>query len=241
MGVVRQDCGGVKFPWHGVTDRRLMVSFTNLEKANLKNTKLELAVILGFYGLRRSEIVGLKWDAVDFSQNTITIQYTVTSCNLNGKHQIIEKKRTKNKSSRRTLPMIPALRDKLLRMKTEQEEWRRVCGRSYIKDYLEFVYVDELGDRVKPNYITHTFDKALKKHGLRKVRFHDLRHSCASLLLANGVSMKQIQEWLGHSDFGTTANIYAHLSFDSKLSSADALNFGTAFGRLTQDGIAPAT
>ena len=47
--------------------------------------------------------------------------------------------------------------------------------------------------------------------------------------------MKQIQEWLGHSDFGTTANIYAHLAFDSKLSSADALNFGTAFGKLSQD------
>jgi integrase len=198
----------------------------------VKGTKLELAVMLGFYGLRRSEIVGLKWDAVDFSQNSITIQYTVTACNLDGKHQIIEKKRTKNKSSRRTLPMIPALHDKLLRMKEEQVEWHRLCGRSYIKEYLDFVYVDELGDRVKPNYITQSFDRVLKKNGLRKVRFHDLRHSCASLLLANGVSMKQIQEWLGHSDFSTTANIYAHLSFDSKLSSADALNTGTAFGRM---------
>ena len=207
----------------------------------VKDTKLELAVMLGFYGLRRSEIVGLKWDAVDFSQNTITIQYTVTACNLDGKRQIIEKKRTKNKSSRRTLPMIPALHDKLLRMKDEQEEYRRLCGRSYNNEYLDFVYVDEMGDRVKPDYITQTFERILKKNGLRKVRFHDLRHSCASLLLANGVSMKQIQEWLGHSDFGTTANIYAHLSFDSKLTSADALNVGTAFGRLTQGVSTPQT
>ncbi|MDD5840998.1 MAG: tyrosine-type recombinase/integrase, partial [Gemmiger formicilis] len=51
----------------------------------------------------------------------------------------------------------------------------------------------------------------LRDFGLRPIRFHDLRHSCASLLLANGVPMKQIQEWLGHSDFSTTANIYSHL------------------------------
>ena len=58
---------------------------------------------------------------------------------------------------------------------------------------------------------------------MRVIRLHDLRHSCASLLLANGVPMKQIQEWLGHSDFSTTANIYAHLDYHSKLSSAEAM------------------
>ena len=64
------------------------------------------------------------------------------------------------------------------------------------------------------------------------MRFHDLRHSCASLLLANGVPLKQIQEWLGHSDFSTTANIYAHLDYSSKLSSAQAMveRNGTARG-----------
>ncbi len=60
------------------------------------------------------------------------------------------------------------------------------------------------------------------------MRFHDLRHSCASLLLANGVPLKQIQEWLGHSDFSTTANIYAHLDYSSKLSSASAMINGMA-------------
>lgn len=200
----------------------------------VQGTYLELAVMLGFYGLRREEIVGLKWNAVDFNQNTISVQYTVTTCNLNGKRVIVEKDRTKNKSSRRTLPMIPALRNKLLTMQGEREEYRKLCRGSYNSKHLDFVYVDELGERIKPDYITQTFNRVLKKNGLRKIRFHDLRHSCASLLLANGVSMKQIQEWLGHSDFGTTANIYAHLSFDSKLSSADALNIGTAFANMDQ-------
>ena len=62
-----------------------------------------------------------------------------------------------------------------------------------------------------------------KQHGLRHIRFHDLRHSCASLLLSQGIPMKQIQEWLGHSTFATTADIYSHLDFNSKLESADAI------------------
>ena len=64
---------------------------------------------------------------------------------------------------------------------------------------------------------------------MRQIGYHDLRHSCASLLLANGVPMKQIQEWLGHSDFSTTANIYAHLDYSSKLTSADAMLNGLGF------------
>ena len=86
--------------------------------------------------------------------------------------------------------------------------------------------MNEMGNLTKPSYITDTFQKVLKKNHLRKIRFHDLRHSCASMLLRNGVAMKQIQEWLGHSDFSTTANIYAHLDYNSKISSAEALMTG---------------
>ena len=80
--------------------------------------------------------------------------------------------------------------------------------------------MDELGERMRANYLTSAFPKFLESHGLRRMRFHDLRHSCASLLLANGVPLKQIQEWLGHSDIGTTANIYSHLDYKSKITSA---------------------
>jgi len=97
-------------------------------------------------------------------------------------------------------------------------------GRSYIKDYLEYVCVNEIGDLIKPHYVTESFPKLLKAKGMRQIRYHDLRHSCASLLLANDVPMKQIQEWLGHSDIGTTANIYSHLDYKSKLTSANVMD-----------------
>ncbi len=187
-------------------------------------TKLELAVLLGaFYGLRRSEIVGLKWDAIDFENNTISIRHTVTSCSLEGKTVVIAKDATKTKSSRRTLPLVPFFREKLQKLKAQQEQNQELCGDSYNREYEGYVYVDALGDLIRPDYITSQFPIELRKKGFRRIRFHDLRHSCASLLLNSGVPMKHIQEWLGHSDFSTTANIYSHLDYSSKLTSAHAM------------------
>ena len=123
----------------------------------------------------------------------------------------------------RTLPMVPQFRELLLRKKEEQAELRRVCGKCYNKEFLDYVCVNALGERIKPSYLTNSFPAFVVKNGMRRIRFHDLRHSCASLLLANGVSLKHIQEWLGHSDFSTTANIYAHLDYQSKITSAEAI------------------
>lgn len=190
----------------------------------VKGLRIELAVILGaFYGLRRSEVVGLKWDAIDFDKKTITIKHTVTEVNIDGKHQIIERDRTKTKSSFRSLPLVKPFEELLLAMKAEQALNRTVCGGMYCKDYLEYIYVNEMGERIRPNFITQNFEITLKNNGLKKIRFHDLRHSCASLLYANGVSLKEIQEWLGHSDISTTSNIYTHLDFTSKVASAKAI------------------
>lgn len=192
-----------------------------------RGTNLEIPIFLGaFYGLRRSEALGLKWDAIDFVNNTITIRHTVTSCMIDGKHIQTAKDTTKNKASLRTLPLIPVFKEHLLGTKAKQEENRRLCGRCYDSRYLDYVCVDPMGSLLTPNYISGSFPKLLEKHGLRRIRFHDLRHSCASLLLSNGVPMKQIQEWLGHSDFSTTANIYAHLDYNSKMASADAMVSG---------------
>lgn len=192
-----------------------------------KGTILEIPIMFGaFYGLRRSEVVGLKWDAVDFERDTISIWHTVTSCTIDGKDIIYASDTTKTKSSRRTLPLAPFVRERLLRLQEEQKKNKKLCGRSYNKDYLEYICVDEIGGLIKPDYVTDGFRNFLRENGFRAIRFHDLRHTCASLMLANNVPMKQIQEWLGHSDFSTTANIYAHLDYSSKISSADALLAG---------------
>ena len=161
---------------------RYVGSFYDADEVNAlfeaaKGSKLELPILFGaFYGLRRSEAIGLKWDAIDFDQNTITIRHTVTSCDLDGKRVLVASDTTKTKSSMRTLPLVPFIRERLLTLKEEQQENRRLCGRSYIKDYLEYVCVNEIGDLIKPHYVTESFPKLLKAKGMRQIRYHDLRH-----------------------------------------------------------------
>ena len=188
---------------------------------------LEVAIKLAaFYGLRREEIIGLKWNAIDFENSTLTIQHTVTECNLNGKHIEVASDTAKTDFSLRTMPLVTNFREMLLAKKEKQEHYRKLCGRSYCKEYLDYIFVNEMGERWKPRYLSDGFKRILEQNGLRRIRFHDLRHTCASLLLANNVPMKKIQEWLGHSDFSTTANIYAHLDYQSKISSAEAMLTG---------------
>lgn len=203
----------------------------NLLFRAVEGEEMELPVKLAaFYGLRRSEAIGLRWSDIDFNKNTICIRHTVSNCLIDGRRRDIASDTTKTKSSMRTLPLVPVFRELLLNKRAEQEEYKRLCGRSYSKEFLDYVCVNQLGIRSSTHYLSSAFPKLLERNGLRKIRFHDLRHSCASLMLANGVTMKQIQEWLGHSDFSTTANIYAHLEYQSKLSAADAMISGLGLG-----------
>ena len=211
-------------------------SFYNATEVNMlleavKGKQIELAVVVGvFYGLRRSEILGLKWSAVDFTQNTITIQHTVVQTVVDGEYMLIQKDRAKNKSSIRTLPLVAEFRELLLNLKKKQTEYKHLCGNCYNYDYEEYIFVDEMGNLIKPNYITQNFKIILKNNNLRDIRFHDLRHTCASILINKGLSLKEIQEWLGHSNFATTANIYAHLEKNSKDKVAQTmLNSGINF------------
>ena len=137
----------------------------------------ELAVIIAaFYGLRRSEIVGLKWKAIDFERKTITINHIVTEAVVDGKLTLIQKNKTKTKSSNRTLPLVKPFEELLLNIREKQEINKKLCGKCYCKDYLEYIYVNDLGELISPGYLTTHFPTFLKKHNLRQIRFHDLRH-----------------------------------------------------------------
>ena len=177
--------------------------------------RLELIIqFAAFYGLRRGEVLGLRWDAIDFAAGTFT------TASVEGKHLLIQADRAKTKSSLRTLPLVEGFAQRLRALKEQQKYNEKLCGNCYNQKFKGYLFVDEMGNLILPNTVTDNFAQLLKEHGLRKIRFHDLRHSCASLLLKQGVPMKQIQEWLGHSDISTTANIYAHLDSQSKQLSA---------------------
>ena len=143
----------------------------------LRGTKLELPVLVAaFYGFRRGEVLGLKWDAIDFERGTISVIRTVTTITVGGKQTEIEQQSAKTKSSLRALPLIGSFREYFLQVKEAQELNKQVCGNCYNHEYDGFVFVDELGERMRANYLTSAFPKFLESHGLRRMRFHDLRH-----------------------------------------------------------------
>lgn len=143
----------------------------------LRGTKLELPVLVAaFYGLRRGEVVGLKWDAIDFERDTITIKHIVTNAKIDGKCEIVCADRAKTKSSLRSLPLVSNIREKLLALREQQKENRRVCGNCYSKKYDGYVFVDAMGNIFNPRSVTANFSKLLEQNGLRHIRFHDLRH-----------------------------------------------------------------
>ncbi len=181
-------------------------------------------LVWDYYGLRRSEVLGLRWSAIDMEHKTISIRHKVIEAEVDGKFVPMGEDVLKTKSSFRTLPLIPAVGIILLEEKEKQEMYRRLFKKSYCRDYLDYICVDQCGKLLRPNYATEHFPWLIEKYGLRKVRFHDLRHTCASLLLSNGISMKQIQIWLRHSTFSTTADIYAHLDYSAQEASANAMN-----------------
>lgn len=184
-----------------------------------KGTSLETVITLtALYGLRREEILGLRFCAIDFENNVLSINHTVVSL---GKESYISDS-TKNKSSNRQLPLLPEAKDLLLKVKKEKDENKKICGKDYADNDYVCVFPD--GTLISPSYVSHTFKSILRKNGLREIRFHDLRHSAATNLLRNGVTPKHIQNWLGHSTISTTLDLYANLDYNDLKVVADELS-----------------
>ena len=194
----------------------------SLEEANLllkvaAGTKLELPISLAlFYGLRRSEILGLRWGAINFEQNFMDINHTVHFVQTDGKYELVERNELKRKASARRFPLVEQARERLL----AEMEVRYGNSRP---DPGAYICVDESGQLLRPNYLSQGFKKLLKKHCLREIRFHDLRHTSANLLITSGLPMVQVQHWLGHSSISTTIDMYSHLTYEDKTDCMETL------------------
>ena len=176
-----------------------------------------LLKITAIYGLRRSEVLGLKWDSIDFGAGTMTIRHTVSKVT-----KAVEKDKTKNATSYRSFPLTEEAQRIFQAAKAEEEKNRRLFGRQYQESDYVFKWAD--GRSYSPDYITSKFPALLKKHGMPHIRLHELRHSCASLLINAGFTLKDVQEWMGHADIKMTANIYGHLDVSRKQSMAEKLS-----------------
>ena len=184
----------------------------------IKGSPIETPLMFAIYfGLRRSEIVGVKWSSVDWVNKTLTISHKIVPVNDNGKYRLDASDRLKTKSSYRTMPLDDTFISFLAGIKAQQEANKKLFGNAYSYEYDGYICVNDMGHLINPNYITVAFRKLLDKNGMRRIRLHDLRHSCATLLLSLGYNMKDIQVWLGHGDIGTTMNIYAHVESSAKV------------------------
>ena len=181
-------------------------------------------LLAGARGLRRSEALGVRWSRIDWEKRTVLLDTKIVEYRENGKKKVEPVEEMKNKSSRRTLPLPDPVVEMLQVQKEHREVYRKMFQGSYNAQYLDYVCVNQLGELLRPSYVTDHFRELLEKYGLRHIRFHDLRHTFASLLINQDVPLINVSNFLGHSDLSTTANIYAHLDKASKQASAAVIS-----------------
>ena len=156
-------------------------------------------------GLRRGELLGLKWTDVDLDRGVLKIQRAISR--QNGK--VVEAP-LKTKNAYRTLPLSADAIDVLMQQ-------RRKTGNS------EWVFPSPTGGPMSPDSVLHMLHRVLKRAGLPKVRFHDLRHTFATLALQNGVDIKTVSGMLGHFSAGFTLDTYAHVTTSAKREAAKTM------------------
>ena len=156
------------------------------------------------YGLRKSEVLGLKWSAVDFEKKQIRIESTIVA----GKNP--ERNKTKTQTSRMTFPMLPDVKKVLLKRKQDQEEQSLTSDSQYESPV--YVFTTPNGRYLSPDRVTKEFKKLLSECGLPPMRFHDLRHSTTCIFRDRGMRIKELQQWMRHGKIEMTADVYLHVS-----------------------------
>lgn len=183
-----------------------------------KDTPLYLPILLAITcGMRRGEILGLKWDNVDLQAKQIHIEDNLTQAD--GKPFMTDPKTTTGKRS----VSVPDITISALKETKKMQAQQKLMLGSQYKDN-GFVCCWDNGEPFRPDYITHAFKKILAKLKLPNVRFHDLRHTHATLLLAQGVHPKVVQERLGHSSITITLDTYSHLVPNLQQEAAQKIN-----------------
>lgn len=168
-------------------------------------------------GLRLGELLGLSW--LDVAGGTLTVRRSLARAAGGG----WEMTQPKSARSRRTIPLPVTARDALERQRIRQEAARAAAGSAW-QDRDGLVFTDAVGRPVRPDYVSHGFARARKAAAVPPVRFHDLRHSAATMMLAEGVPLAVISEWLGHAGIAITASHYAAVVPALRREAADAMD-----------------
>ncbi len=190
----------------------------------------KLVIIASHLALRREEILGFKWSQIDFEEKKISLRTSIIDISpkidkkdilkrydsvneiyiTKGKRHVVEQNVLKTHESASVMPLSDYILDILKEIKKETDNNRELFGNCYDNRFDDFVFVRPDGFIVTPTYLSNHFPILLKKYNIKKIRFHDLRHTTATLLLKEGWSLKHVQEWLRHSDAQTTAKFYLH-------------------------------
>ena len=184
-----------------------------------KGDPIESAVVLAsHFGLRREEVLGLRWSDIDLDEGVMTIRHTAVQYRGSTLYQDT----TKTKASNRSYPVTGSIREYLIALRRHQDSMRELYGSDYIQN--DYVVKWDTGKLMRPDTLSSRFKRLIEDNGLPPLTFHGLRHSCASILIGQGCSLKQIQDWLGHEDIQTTADIYSHLEYKSKTGLANIMD-----------------
>lgn len=175
-------------------------------------------------GLRRGELLGLTW--ADVADSRLTVRRSMARVKGDG-WGLGE---VKSARSRRTIPLPAKARQAIETQRTRQRFAEKAAGDAWQGNRGGLVFTDAAGRPVLPEYVSHRFAKDLARAGVPRVRFHDLRHSAATTLLAAGVPLAVISEWLGHSGIAITASAYAAVVPELLTDAADAMDRALAGG-----------
>ena len=168
-----------------------------------KGSKIFPEIVLAMvYGLRRSELLGLRWSCIDWSKRIIEVSLSVTRVN----NEWYFNEAMKTNGSKRKLKISDPIADFLTAIHNKQDEMKELLGDFYNYDFEDFICVDSLGNLLTPDYITSTFTKLVRSNGLPKLTFHGLRHSFISILIDAGYNPKAVQTASGHDVLTTTMN-----------------------------------